>query len=94
MITATFGKKAARRMSNALREIRDHATMKHMSVGQSAFVGNIPLKMQDGTLVTEKNLDDFCRERLRIHHSSWIVEPLDELIAALNNYAEGKPCTL
>lgn len=30
--------------------------------------------------------DSFIKERVRIHHNSWIIQPLDEVIA----WAEGK----
>lgn len=39
-----------------------------------------PAKFQNGTPVTEGNVTDFIRERVRRHHDTWIVAPILEVI--------------
>lgn len=65
-----------------LVDIRRFATLKTMDVSE-IFDRNAPVKMADGTPVTEKNVSDFIRERLRLHHDTYIIGPLDELIKRL-----------
>ena len=65
-----------------LREVRRMLTMETMSVGE-IFDVNGPPKFADGRAVTEKNVSDFIRERTRLWRESWVLGPLDDVIARL-----------
>lgn len=82
-----MSKKQARELVSVLRDVRQHTTMQHMSVGNGAFVHDKTLKFPDGRLVNEDNLDEFIRERTRIFRESWIIPFLDEVIVELRKFA-------
>lgn len=37
---------------------------------------DVPVKFKDGRIVTEANVTEFIRERVCLHHQSWIIGPL------------------
>lgn len=79
-----IGKKEARKLLSIAKEARRSATMENMSVasrGETVSVSNSLTGDKDGIFHT----DDFIRDRTRIYRQSWIIEPLDEIIAALED---------
>lgn len=78
-----LGKKQLTRIIRDLQEISRHSTMQNMSVKNILVTGNSPATFEDGTPVLERNVDDFIRQRLRLHHHSWITDPIDTIIGEL-----------
>lgn len=77
------GKRVIRQVLSNLRDARESATLKHMDVGNCTAQSLAPVKMRDGTLVTEYNVSDFIRERLELYNHLWVIYPLDLAIEAL-----------
>jgi len=68
------------KMLNRLREARKAATLANAS-----FNAPTPSVFIKGA--TLKDPDSYIKETVRLHHSTWIIGPLDVVI----NWAEGKP---
>lgn len=82
-----IGKKQARKMLSIAKEARRSATMKTMSVafpGETVSVSGSLTGDDDGIFWT----DDFIRARTRIYRQNWIISPLDEIIAILEEAAK------
>ncbi len=68
-----------------LREARRHATLEDAKFDWDD--STMTAKCRDGDF--EGRPDTFIKERVRCHHASWIIGPLDAVIA----WAEGKKST-
>lgn len=79
-----IGKKKARELLSIAKEARRAATMENMSVswpGETVTVsGSV---MNDNDKDGEFQTDDFIRRKTRLYRQSWIISPLDEIIAEL-----------
>ena len=68
-------------MLAAVREAMKYARMETMEVGDvcrdQAHMRDKPVRNEAGEIVTEANVSDFIRERLRLHHGSWIIGTLE-----------------
>jgi len=68
-------------MLAAVREAMKYATLESMEVGsihRHQGRGPIdPVRNEAGEIVTEANVSDFIRERLKLHHGSWIIGTLE-----------------
>lgn len=85
-----LGKKDAKKIRRTLEEAVRHARMVHLAVGHGAFVGrNKPVTFENGRTVTEGNVDDFIRERLQLHHDSWVIGPIEMVLKDLQRYETG-----
>jgi hypothetical protein len=87
-----LGKKELTRLIERLQEVRRHSTMSQLGVSYICKPGNSPATFEDGRPVLENNVNDFIRERLRLYNSTWITQPLDEVIEQMvvSIYGSGK----
>lgn len=77
-----IGKKKARELLSIAKEARRAATMERMSVewtGETVTTNNSFLNDEDG-IETPSN---YIRRKTRLYRESWIINPLDEIIAEL-----------
>ena len=82
-----LGVKRLRLIMEALNDARRYAKLKDMRVGNICCNQDAPVTFADGSAVTERNVDAFIRERVRIHHGTWIVGQIEQAIRILE---EGK----
>jgi hypothetical protein len=87
-----LGKKELTRIIDRLQHVRRVSTLETSSFRNICAFKESPAKFEDGRAVTEGNVDEFIRERVRLHHSSWITQPLEEIIEQMVNsiYGSGK----
>ena len=69
-------------LQSALRSALKHARLETASFGHLGH-GNTPVKFEDGRSVTEANVSDFIRERVRLHHASWIIPQIETALALI-----------
>lgn len=70
-----------------LREAIQYAKLETAEFGDvcrlQAHMKYTPVKLADGRIVTEENVTEFIRERVRLHHSTWITYPLEQVAAEM-----------
>lgn len=73
-----------RRRSKAarLRRIYEHLKMDNMRVDNICDPNGLPT-LRDGTVVTERTVNQFIRERTKLWRESWVTMPLLEVIDEL-----------
>lgn len=59
-----------------LKEARDHATLENASFDWPD--STVTVKCRSGNF--EGRPDTFIKERVRLHHSTWVIAPLDKAI--------------
>lgn len=87
-----LGKKELTRIVERLQNIRRVSTLENSSFRNICAFKDSPVRFEDGRLVNEGNVDEFIKERVRLHHFSWITQPLEEIIeqAVTSIYGSGK----
>lgn len=87
-----LGKKELTSLISRLQEVRRHSTMERMSVKNICTHPSNLVTFEDGSPVTEFNVDNFIRERLRLYNSTWITGMLDDVIdqMVVSLYGSGK----
>lgn len=83
----SIGKKKAREMLSLIKEARRAATMERMSVGWPGEMVSV-----SGTFAGDNDgvttPDEYIREKTKSYRQSWIIGPLDEIIAELEKAAK------
>ena len=77
-----IGKKKARELLAEAKEARRAATMQTMSVGwpgETVSKSGTFANDEDGTTTP----DEYIRDKTRLYRESWIIGPLDRIIAEL-----------
>lgn len=87
-----LGKKELTQIIERLQEVRRHSTMERMGVHNILVSGKTPVTFEDGRVVTENNVSDFIRERLRLYNGTWITGILEDVIdqMVVSIYGSGK----
>lgn len=87
-----LGKKELTRIVERLQNVRRISTLETSSFHNICATQKTPVKFEDGRSVTEANVDEFIKERVRLHHVSWITQPLEEIIEQMvaSIYGSGK----
>lgn len=67
-------------LQTMLMEARRAATLERSSFTNVCTPGNRPATFANGDPVLENNVTDFIRERVKLHHASWIVSNIDEAL--------------
>lgn len=65
-----------------LRDVRKHLQMETCGF-DNICDPNGPPRLKDGRVVTERTVTQFIRERTKLWRESWVLGPLDEVIAKL-----------
>lgn len=65
-----------------LREVYNHLQMQTCSFDRIGTPKAQP-RLDDGTIVTERNVTQFIRERTRLWRESWVLGPLLDVIIEL-----------
>lgn len=70
-----MGIRSQERLLSILREVVEHAGLEHADFGSFWTQGEeLPLPK------TDKEVTPFIRQRVKTHHQSWIVRPLNNAI--------------
>lgn len=75
-------------MLKRLRDAVQYAKLETAEFGticrfQQSSKEDRPVRFNDGRIVNEANVTEFIRERVRIHHDSWIISNLEQVIFEL-----------
>lgn len=71
-----------KRIISLIKEADKHASLEYAAFGRLGTRDAV-LKFEDGRLVTESNVTDFIRERVRAHHNSWVRGPIQTALKLL-----------
>lgn len=72
-------------IQSALGKARAAATLENAEFG-SVWRNQgtpVPVKMADGSPVTEANVTDFIRERTRLYRDTWVIPRIEEALALI-----------
>lgn len=75
-----------RQLRKIIADAREIATMER--AGFRELGHGSALTFEDGSTVTESNVTEFIRERTRLWRSTWILGPLDEALALIDEEIE------
>lgn len=75
-----LGKKKVRKIIKELEEVARVATLKSACFDSP---GNYKK-----TVIEKNKLTEFIRDRVRLHHDTWVISPLLAIIRELQSYAE------
>ena len=74
-------------MLAAVREAMKYARMENAEFGSiTRHQGDgptAPVRNSAGEIVTEANVSDFIRERVALHHGSWVIGTLETVVQEL-----------
>lgn len=80
-----------------LKLLRDAATSATLKTAQFGSVcadqeplRSAPVKFNDGRIVTESNVTEFIRERVRLYHKSWIIGRIESAIEEIQSMVPHK----
>lgn len=80
----TLGKQNARAILRELQRLREVATLDKANFNEMNC-GAAPKKIM---LNPYTDITDFIRDQTRLYRHSWLIDPLDELMAQLTPFAE------
>lgn len=73
-----------RKLEHLLLDAKKYAALEHASFSNICRTGNSSVTFEDGRPVLENNVTEFIRERVRLHHESWIISPLEEALKMID----------
>jgi hypothetical protein len=78
-----------------LEKARGYATLEKAEFENPCGDRTRPVRFFDGRLVTEENVTEFIRERIRAHHNTWVISNIDtainHILAAHSHLFETNP---
>lgn len=75
-----------RRLDDMIRDANNGGTHRDLCAGIDS-----PVRLKNGDLVTERNVDAFIHERTRVWRDTWIIARAEELRTELQAVVDGKP---
>jgi hypothetical protein len=79
-------KAMVRRLDDMIRDANNGGTFRNICAGIDS-----PVKLKNGDLVTERNVDAFIHERTRVWRDTWIIARAEELRDELQKVVDGEP---